>query len=432
MSKSRRSEGQSKDPTVGPVSEGKLKRLGRRVWLLAAMLVAVFAVVGFYVGRGNSPVSSEIPSVNLEGADPQIVELVEIARAAVEKSPHSAAAWGQFAMVLHANGFSEAAHVCYAAATRLEPMNPAWPYLQGYLHHRESGGPETALPFFNQAASLGPPNSMARLRLADMLLELGHVDEAAQEYRKLLSVDNNDALGQMGLAKVAVARKQYRDTLPYLESISESPFVQHQACAMRSVVLDRLGDRVGADRERRRLAELPEDRLRPDDPAIFVLQMEVGVGTYLRKADELWQQQRAEEMVATLEEAVHRYPNSVEVWAALGNAWGAMGDLGRAERALRRGTELAPKDSARWLSLGNLQIRQQRFPEARESIEHAIELNPRDGQAYFSLGECRQKLNDPAGAAAAYRETLRYAPDHPQARQRLESLGERANVPIPP
>src|SRR6185436_13985747 len=99
MSKSRRSEGQSKDPTVRPVSEGKLKRLGRRVWLLAAMLVAVFAVVGFYVGRGNSPVSSEIPSVNLEGADPQIVELVEIARAAVEKSPHSAAAWGQFAMV---------------------------------------------------------------------------------------------------------------------------------------------------------------------------------------------------------------------------------------------------------------------------------------------------------------------------------------------
>ena len=114
-------------------------------------------------------------------------------------------------------------HVCYGAAASLDPEVPRWPYLQGDLYSHGPGGPEAALPYFRLAASRTPPNSVAQVRLADVLLELGRLDEADAEYRKVLAASKNDALGQLGLAKLAVARKQYKESLEYLEAIADIP-----------------------------------------------------------------------------------------------------------------------------------------------------------------------------------------------------------------
>ena len=398
---------------------------GRRLLvLLGTLLCAALAVVGIYARRDKAPELPPIPTVNLDGADPAVVKAVRFAREALEKTPQTATAWGQYAFVLDANGFSDAAHICYHAAASLDPRNPKWPYLQGYLYHHGPGGPEAALPYFELAASLSPPNSMAQVLRADMLLELGRLDEAAEEYRQVLAADKDNAFARLGLGKLALARQEYQDSLQYLAPIAENPLVQKQACAIRARVYDRLGNPAEAEGERRRLAELPEDRLRPDDDVIQVLQSQVGIHVYLQKVHELWEQQRLVEMRDVLQEAVHRYPDSVEAWASLGNVYGTMGDLVSAERAVRKTVELAPTSVERRLSLANVQIRQRRYHEATETLQKAIELNPKDGRAYFSLGECRQGLGDAAGAAEAYRQVLLRSPDHPLARQRLEELNE--------
>ncbi|MBC7855263.1 MAG: tetratricopeptide repeat protein [Pirellulaceae bacterium] len=325
-------------------------------------------------------------------------------------------------MVLHAHGFADAAHIGYAAAARLDPKNPRWPYLQGDLYLDGTIGPAEALPHFELAASLSPPESLARLRMAEMLLELGRLDEAEQEYRKVLAVQKQDPQAQLGLGRLAVARRQYRQALPYLQPAAEHPQVRKTACALLASVFDRLGERASADAARTRLAKVPPDQMRSDDPVNQVLQFEVGIRAELARAQALMEQERDSEMLAAVEDMVHRYPDSFEAWDALSVARGLADDPAGAERAARRSIQLVPKNAEAWLGLGKMMISQRRFNDAVEPLQRSIALNPRSGEAYFSLGKCRQGLGEFAAAAEAYRETIRHLPDHSAARQRLEEM----------
>ncbi|MBC7855821.1 MAG: tetratricopeptide repeat protein [Pirellulaceae bacterium] len=388
------------------------------------LFLAVAAGIFFYSRLGNYPILPEVPTVNLEGADPEISKVVRRAQTLVGKHPRAAPAWGQYAMVLQAHGFSDAAQICYAAAASLEPKNPLWPYLRGYLYNQSPEGPEAALPYFRLAASRSPPDSMAQMRLADTLLETGRLDEAEVEYGKVLAVHENDELAQLGLAKLAVARQQYGEALKYLEPIAESPGARNKVSGMRARAYDRLGDRSAADRERQRLAELPEDAVRADDPALQIFQMAVGVDAELGKARALLDQKQYQETIMALENLVHRYPESYDAWNALGSARGMVNDPVGAERAIRKSLQLSPKNAKGWLNLGNVLLWQERFQESEDPINKSIALNPKSGPAHFALGECRQGLGDPTGAAKAYREAIRLAPNHRQARERLERLGQ--------
>ena len=392
---------------------------GATCLLLAVAGVFVTLRVG-WVPLGKTPELPEIPSVNLEGADPAIAKRVLEARDVVKQSPNSGNLWGRYAMILHVHGFADTAHIAYDAASRLEPKNPLWPYLRGELYLE--GTVAEALPYFERAASLSPPGSLPRVRLAETLLEVGRLDEAEVEYRKVLAVEKNEPLAQLGLGRLAVARRQYREAIPYLQSVAEHPEVRKTAGAVLATVFDRLGDRAAADSARTRLAKMPPDQLRKDDPINLVSQCEVGLRAMLAKAQGLLEQQRASEMLAVVEDAVHRYPDSFEAWDALSIACEASGNAAGAERAARKSTQLMPKNAEAWLGLGKLLIGQRRFQDAVEPLQKSIALNPRNGEAHFALGECRKGLGDLAAAAEAYRETLRHVPDHAAARQRLEEM----------
>jgi tetratricopeptide (TPR) repeat protein len=349
------------------------------------------------------PELPEIPAVNIDGADPAIAKLVREVHGTLEKSPRSGTLWGRYAMVLHAHGFSDAAHICYDAAARLDPKNPKWPYLEGCLHQIGPGGSEAALPYFERAVKLSAPDTLARVRLADALLELGRLDEAQQEYFAILSVQEQDPQAQLGLGRVAVARRQYREALRYLQAVSEHPRVKKTAWALLANVYNRLGDQASAVLARKRLAEMPPDVSRPDEPLKQLSQLEVGVHAELVKAQALMEQDRIPEMLALVEGTVHRYPYSFEAWDALSIACVMSEDPDGAERAAKKSIQLVPRNSGAWLGLGNILIWERRYQDALEPLQKSIELDPRNHKAYHALGKCRQELGDTAGAAEAFR-----------------------------
>jgi tetratricopeptide (TPR) repeat protein len=412
----------SKTVARQPSHPGRLLRVLLRVGLLLAVAVALVMILvgGWMLPREISELP-EIPSVNLAGSDPAIAKQVQAAREVVVQSPRSGILWGRYAMVLHAHGFADAAHIGYDAATRLEPKNPLWPYLQGDLYLEGSIGPAEALPYFELAAGLSPPESLPRLRMAETLLELGRLDEAEREYRKVLVV-KQDPRAQLGLGRLAVARRQYREAVVYLQTAAELPQVQKTACTLLASVLDRLGERTSADAARARSEKMPPDPLRTDDPVHQVLQFEVGIRAELAKAQRLMEQDRVGEMLEVVEGLVHRYPESFEAWDALSIARELDGDLAGAERAARKSIQLVPKNAEAWLGLGKIMIGQRRFQDAVEPLQRSIALNPRGGEAYFSLGECRRGLGEFAAAAEAYRQTIHHMPDHSAARKRLEEM----------
>lgn len=325
-------------------------------------------------------------------------------------------------MLLHANGFDEAADTSYTAAQLLEPRNPKWPYLQGYLHHNGPGGPAKALRYFERAAEFSPRNSMARVRLADMLLALSELDQAEQQYAQVAAAKPDEPHVQLGLAKVAVARNQLRVAIQYLAPIADNPLVRSRACALRASLYERLGDKTAAQRERQKLAALPDDGLRPDDEVAEVINRQIGVRAFIAKAQDLWQEKRTRQMVAVLRKAVARYPQSDVAWSSLATALSATGDLEGSEQALRRSVELAPKTAGYRVSLGKLLTGQKRYEDALQELHAAVSLSPKHAPAHLALGECLLEQGEEKGAIESFTATLRYAPDDAAARRYLEQL----------
>ena len=85
-----------------------------RTRLIGLALVAILGVSGWLAWRSYSvPVP---PEISLEGADPELVDLVAGARRAVLDEPRDGAAWGRLAEVLSDNGYYSPAAECFSQA----------------------------------------------------------------------------------------------------------------------------------------------------------------------------------------------------------------------------------------------------------------------------------------------------------------------------
>jgi protein O-GlcNAc transferase len=399
----------------------------RRRWWVALLLVLVLlgGAVGFWVYRTAGPALPDVPAVDVAHADPEVAAAVMSARTAVLQKPRSAAAWGHLAMVLHAHEFFGEAITCYEVAGRLDPRNPLWPYLQGIVL-QAGEDQKAALPYFTRAADLGSPNSSARLRLADLLLEQGRLEDAARAFETVLHADPDNDHARFGLGQLAVVCRQYREALPYLQAVADSPHARKRACALRAAVYEHLGETAAVERERLYLAMLPRDEPWPDDGQSRVAQLQVGLLARREQATQMIGQGRYREALTLLQDTVARYPESDLDWAALGQILIGAKDYAGAARALRQAIELAPRRPQYHYYLGMVRREQRRLNEAVEAFHKAIELAPADAQAYYDLGECLEDLGNRAGAADAFRQALRHRPGMDEARKHLAALADGA------
>lgn len=393
----------------------------RMVLLLGLLSLVVAFAVGLQLYRGRGAKPPEVPEFDVTGADPEVVKAVAAAREEVLHKPKSADAWGKLALVLHAHTYRDQAAHCYAVAAELDPKNPSWHYLHGIII-QEGREPQAAAPYFERAASRLPANSTPRLRLADMLLELGRLDEAEAEFVKVLSAEPTSAHAHFGMGQLAAARKQYQNALVALQQVAQDPHVRRRACALRAAAYEHLGDSEGASRESQQLKNLPEDRPWPDEGLELVDRQRVGVKVRLQDAEELLRRKQVPQAVEALKDVVRRYPDSHQGWASLGIALSYAGDPDNAERAMHQSVSLNPQRMEYWSNLGIFQMSQRRFEEAAKTFRKTIELRPTHAPSHFSLAEALRELGDLEGAAEEYRQTLRYAPDHEPARERLQSL----------
>lgn len=398
----------------------------RRRVLLALGIVLVAALLGIWGYQIWRPRHHAIPDINLTDIDPEIVDAIGKARADVVQKPRSEEAWGKLAMVLHGNGFRDEAFICYGVAAELDEKAPLWPYLQGLIL---LGGSDTlaALPYLEKAAKLTPANSLPTAKLAETLLDLGRVDEAARLYETVLASSPGEAYAQFGLGQVAMTRKQYREALDLLKTVVDHPSCGKRARAMRVTAFERLDDPNAAEAERQGMAKLPEEAPWPDVAMDQVRKCQVGLNARLKLASQLAQQGKIDATVALLKSTVEAYPKSHTAWGFLGKGLGDLKDHAGSEQAFQKAIELAPSvDKAEhWYYLGLYRQEQKRFKEAAAAFRHTVELRPMDAEAHFSLGECLEAIEDRTGAAAAFRMALRHRPGMTKARDRL------AKLPVP-
>jgi tetratricopeptide (TPR) repeat protein len=389
------------------------------------MVILLCVLIGRWVYQCWTGPLPELPLLTLDGVDPEVADVLTKQRAAVEQAPRSAEAWAKLGMLFYVHQFADEAVICYSAAETLDGTNPIWPYLQGYLLQK-GAHPDQALPCLERAAALAPNEwPLPRLRLADLLLSLGRIEDAEKEYRNVLATNTDNKYvrfyAQFGLAQVMIARQDHQDALPLLQALEDDPYTRKRACALRAAVYERLGNRPESDRERLRFATLPDDESLPDI-ATEALQAMVGWRGRISRANSLQNDNQPAEALKLLIETAEKYPHIDQVWAALGVAKENMNDFPGAEEAYRRSIALAPDRAEHRFNFGVFLQARERYKEAAAVFRETIELRPFDAATHFRLGACLQSLGDNPGAADAFRKALRYNPELNDARQHLEML----------
>lgn len=187
--------------------------------------VCLLALAGgsYYFWRQNSP--PEPPIIKLPDSDPAIVKAIEEGRVAVQRAPRSGQAWGRLGMVLSIHDVLPEADICFAQAERFEPREPRWPYLRGLARSGED--PAAALPSLQRAAEGCGDIPAPHLRLAELLIERGRLEEAEAEISPVLQRDPRDARALLCRARLAMARGQPQKALEFArQSIQHAPDVK--------------------------------------------------------------------------------------------------------------------------------------------------------------------------------------------------------------
>src|SRR5262249_20078112 len=208
----------------------------RRLWLVLLLAVAAgVAVTCWLVPRRPGPAPRE---ADLSGVDPAIAAPVREAHAEVVAKPNSAAAWGRLGQILRAHDFVEAANTCFARAETLDPNEPRWPYLQGAtiaMTDRES-----ALPYLERAATTAAVDT-PRLRLAEVLLQLGRAEEAEVHFREVLARAPHNPRARLGLARVLSGRDLLPQAQEHLAVVLATPLGRKAALILRAELHQRSG-----------------------------------------------------------------------------------------------------------------------------------------------------------------------------------------------
>jgi tetratricopeptide (TPR) repeat protein len=406
----------------GTASTDNLPRPRRhlRLWLgvSACLGIVLLVLLWFWFGKPPTPV---VPGEGLATTDPEILTAVEQAREAVFREPKSGKAWGKLAQVLHVHNFHAEALACYAEAERYSPHNSDWPYLRAaiLLVGRE---PADAIPGLRRAVELGGNDPLPRLRLSEVLLDQGRFDEAAEELRRVLDADQQWPRVHVRLAQLAVARQDWSECLRHLDAVGDIAYARKQACSLRLIAEQRLGNAPAAQREQELLSQLPDDPPWPDPILDKLSGFQVGLMGRLGRAKELFRQGDADGTLSLLTQTVCDYPESDFAWALLGRALARAGDLPAAEETLWKSVELAPEKADVWTSLGFVRLSRQNPTGALDCYRVVIRLKPTDADVHCKVGQCLEATGDRSGALEAYRQALRYQPEFREARERLVKL----------
>jgi tetratricopeptide (TPR) repeat protein len=114
--------------------------------------------------------------------------------------------------------------------------------------------------------------------------------------------------------------------------------------------------------------------------------------------------------VAACHQALHRYPDDVNLLGLLGAALGELGEYREAETVLRRVIDLAPTFAQPYEDLGTLLLQQQRPQEATGLLEKAIRLDPKLEAAHFQLGRALAAVGRGAEADQAFERSFALNP----------------------
>ena len=355
--------------------------------------------------------------------------------------------YGHLGQLYLLHDFMAPAAAALRNAEALDSNDPRWPYFLA-IHDIFEGHLEDAIAALDRVLLLAPGDPAARIRRADVLLDLNRIDEAEAEYRRILDLDSNHSAAHFGLGRVAFERDDLAAAIERfraaLRGQPEGSVVHHHI----GLVLRRLGRREEAAAE---LSRNEHVRVAFPDPLFTSLQrLNVSREAYFKRGTQAMRRGDLQEALLAFQGADEALPNDSITLFNLGMVLIELGDKARAEermrraiefdrdyrephfnlalilaerndlrgaeRHFRRATEIDPEDLEARVRLAEVLSRLDRVTEAIELLDEVLAIDPALPMAQLALGAAHQAAGDRPAARTALRKVLKAAPGAPRER----------------
>lgn len=366
--------------TMDDVARPHLRRRLPAVIAGVLVLVSAWWAVGLLVQRRQAVM---LPSPDLSALPAEARAQVERAHEAARRAPASAEAVGVLAMAYHASLMTVEAQAAYAAADALAPDEWEWTYYRGLLHE-ERGEQVEALAAFRRVAIANPAFAAAWFRLGELQFKQGRLEDAAQAYARAAAAPADtpflppgvnaretarlSAYAQLGLARVALDRKDIAQARGHLEGLLETEPDFGPAWSLRAQLA------------------ASADEAAPIIPA--------GAGGYVPPPDAL-----LDRVVATswMRDLLLKHASAA----------GRSGDEAWREFLVRRALEANPRDPNVLMETAMMLQASDRAGEALDYLNRRLEVVPGDTYTLVELGRCLSRLGRLEEAEATLRSAVR-------------------------
>ena len=333
------------------------------------------------------------------------------------------AAYGEYAMLLHAAEYHEAAEPAYLNAQDLMPGDVRWPYYLGHLY-KSIGQTQKAIDAFTRAVDRSPSEVAALIWLGRLYLEEGKPEVAEPLFRRAADLPPRNVAVMAGLGQAALARRDYKQAVTLLE---EALAFDPSAASLHSPLANAyrgLGDEAQAEahlKQWRNTDVLVPDRLRID----LDMSLESGLSYELRGVRAL----EARDFKAAegfFRKGVELTPTTTALGRSLrhklGTALVLQGDVAGAMARFEEVAKLAPAEgldeaSAKAnYSLGVVMASSGRMNDAVQRLSAAVKYNPNYAEALMALGDTLRQMGRFDASLKPYADVVRINPRAADAR----------------
>ncbi len=380
--------------------------------VLGLLAVGIAAVIRYRVSA--NPVL-RIPPVETQDLLPLVAKEIEEKQAAIVAAPDSPDTWGEYGLVLLAHGFRLEAGDCFAEAERLDPHDYRWPYYYGMT--MGIWDTEKSLRAFERAVEDAPERVTVRLRLAEWLFDLRHLDDCQHQTELVLQQDPNNPRAELLMARLRFQDGQAEESLKWAERAAASAKGNRRDVhELLARIYQRLGHSELAAEEVDRTEMLPRGVTVWDDP-------EMGVGaTYLKDASILntlanirHARGDTKGWIQLLQQVVVTEPDNVIGKEKLAQALVDTKQYKEAATYIDKTLADHPESAQLECLRGQIDLAQEKPDAAREHFEHAVKLKPDYAAAFIWLGRAQLVVGKADAAVKNLQTATRLSPSDAEA-----------------
>ena len=362
-----------------------------------------------------------LTAAQLESLEPSARTDLEAAQQAARSGTRDPEAHGRLALLLHAQGFLEAAASSYGRAQDLAPLEARWHRLDAH-RAAEAGEEGEALEHALQAIELDPGSVPARTTLAQLEYRRARWEEARTHFQAALAGEPGNFTALRGMATLEFRAGNLAEAVSFLERAlavaPDDPTVHYTA----ALAFERLGETGRAAEHLAASRRGPARRPAIEPPPEILALRGRGGRAALATGTELLERGQYDEAVTALREAAAAEPGSADAHNALGAALEQTRELAEARVHYERAVALEPDLAVARRNLGALLGRLGEIDAAIEHLEAAVRLDPGQAEPHFTLGVALEAQGRNRDAVAAFQSAIARDPGMARAHVRLGTL----------